>query len=68
MSRPKNGCDGTYLLPPRQVKINPMKMKDMQKIVEKEQDKGAKLIHSKQYPKIWLSRVQATKVNTQFER
>lgn len=35
--------------------------------IKQEKDKDGKLIHSKEYPKTWLSRVEAIN-NTNFER
>ena len=52
MSRPKNGRDGTCLIPPRQVSLKLHYNNKMQKIY----------YQLTLYPKTWLSRVQASKV------
>lgn len=46
MSRPKNRREDTCIFPPRQVSLNPTKMKEMRKIIKQEQDKTEKLIFS----------------------
>jgi len=61
MSRPKHRREDTCIFPPRQVSLNPTKMKEMRKIIKQEQDKTEKLIFSIKTLKILLSRVQTTK-------
>ena len=58
LSWPKNGCDGTRLIPPRQVSLN---LDHNNKITEI-------YVQLKNTPKIWLSRVQASKYYNRVKR
>lgn len=51
MPKKINERDDTCFFPPRQVSVDPTEAKEKRKKEKQEQDKGGKIIHSKQHPK-----------------
>lgn len=51
MPKKINERDDTCFFSPRQVSVDPTEAKEKRKKEKQEQDKGGKIIHSKQHPK-----------------